>query len=187
MLFALFFLFRDGEELMESINGLLPFEMSSRERMFSGARDLIRASVTTSLVVAAVQGIICGAAFWIAGISAPIFWGVGMAFCSLLPVIGSAVIWAPAAIWLFSTGQWGKALVLLAICAGLTSAVDSLLRPMLLSGHGRLNGLIVFISVVGGVAVFGVIGLILGPIVVATAKGLLNAYSHPETAPAATE
>lgn len=183
-LFALFFLFRDGEELMESAHGLLPFETTSRERMFSGARDLIRASVTTSLVIAAVQGIICGAAFWIAGISAPIFWGVGMAFCSLLPVIGSAVIWAPATIWLFSTGQWGKALVLLAICAGLTSAVDSLLRPVLLSGHGRLNGLVVFISVVGGVAVFGVIGLILGPIVVATAKGLLDAYSHPD--PAAT-
>jgi predicted PurR-regulated permease PerM len=186
-LFALFFLFRDGEELMESLHGLLPFEMTSRERMFTGARDLIRASVTTSLVIAAVQGIICGAAFWIAGISAPLFWGVGMAFCSLLPVIGSAVIWGPASIWLFSTGQWGKALVLLAICAGLTSAVDSLLRPMLLSGHGRLNGLVVFISVVGGVAVFGVIGLILGPIVVATAKGLLNAYSHPEPASAATE
>jgi predicted PurR-regulated permease PerM len=186
-LFALFFLFRDGAQLMDSVNGLLPFEMSSRERMFSGARDLIRASVTTSIVIAAVQGIICGAAFWIAGISAPIFWGVGMAFCSLLPVIGSAVIWAPAAIWLFSTGQWGKALILLAICAGLTSAVDSLLRPLLLSGHARLNGLVVFISVVGGVAVFGVIGLILGPIVVATAKGLLNAYSHPDSAAASEQ
>jgi len=179
-LFALFFLFRDGEQLMEALHGVLPFETASREKMFSGARDLIRASVTTSLVVAAVQGIICGAAFWIAGISAPIFWGVGMAFCSLLPVVGSAIIWAPAAIWLFSTGQWGKALVLLAICAGLTSVVDSLLRPMLLSGHGRLNGLVVFISVVGGVAVFGVIGLVLGPIVVATAQGLLDAYSHPD-------
>jgi predicted PurR-regulated permease PerM len=179
-LFALFFFFRDGEQMMESLHGLLPFETSSRERMFNGARDLIRASVTTSLVVAAVQGIICGAAFWIAGISAPIFWGVGMAFCSLLPVIGSAIIWAPAAIWLFSTGHWGQALILLAICAGLTSAVDSLLRPILLSGRAQMNALTVFISVVGGVAVFGVIGLVLGPIVVATAKGLMDAYSHPD-------
>jgi len=177
-LFALFFLFRDGEQMMESLHGVLPFEMTSRERMFNGARDLIRASVTTSLVVAAVQGFICGVAFWITGISAPIFWGVGMAFCSLLPVIGSAIIWAPAAIWLFSTGHWGQAIALLAICAGLTSAVDSLLRPMLLSGRAQLNGLVVFISVLGGVAVFGVIGLVLGPIVVATAKGLMDAYSH---------
>jgi predicted PurR-regulated permease PerM len=179
-LFALFFFFRDGEQMMESLHGVLPFEIASRDRMFSSARDLIRASVTTSLVIAGVQGIICGAAFWITGISAPIFWGVGMAFCSLLPVIGSAVIWAPAVIWLFSTGHWGQALVLLALCAGLTSAIDSLLRPMLLSGHAQLNGLTVFISVVGGVAVFGVIGLILGPIVVATAKGLMEAYAQPD-------
>jgi predicted PurR-regulated permease PerM len=181
-LFALFFLFRDGAQLMESLHGVLPFETSSRERMFHGARDLIRASVTTSLVIAALQGIMCGAAFWITGISAPIFWGVGMAFCSLLPVIGSAIIWAPAAIWLFSTGHWGQAIVLLAICAGLTSVADSLLRPMLLSGRAQLNGLVVFISVLGGVAVFGAIGLVLGPIVVATAKGLLDAYSHPPPA-----
>jgi predicted PurR-regulated permease PerM len=176
-LFALFFFFRDGEQIMKLFRGILPFEDTSRDRMINGARNLIRASVTTSVVIAAVQGIICGAAFWITGISAPVFWGVGMAFCSLLPVIGSAIIWAPATIWLFSTGHWGQALVLLALCAGLTSVVDSLLRPILLSGHAGLNGLMVFISVVGGVAVFGVIGLILGPIVVATAKGLLDAYT----------
>jgi predicted PurR-regulated permease PerM len=179
-LFALFFLFRDGDQSVAIFRGILPFEDASRERMISSARNLIRASVTTSLAIAALQGIICGTAFWITGISAPIFWGVGMAFCSLLPVIGSAIIWAPAAIWLFSTGHWGQAIILLAICAGLTSVVDSLLRPILLSGHARLNALVVFISVVGGVAVFGVIGLILGPIVVATAKGLLDAYAHPD-------
>jgi predicted PurR-regulated permease PerM len=186
-LFALFFFFRDGEQMMESLHGILPFETSSRDKMFGGARDLIRASVVTSLVIALVQGALCGIAFWLAGISAPIFWGVGMAFCSLLPVIGSAVIWGPAAIWLFSTGNWGHALVLLAICAGLTSAVDSVMRPMLLSGRSRLNGLVVFISVVGGVAVFGVIGLVLGPIVVATALGLMDAYKHPDPVVTATE
>ncbi len=185
MLFALFFFFRDGEQIMESLHGILPFEMTTREKMFSGTRDLIRASVTTSLVIAAVQGIVCGFAFWISGISAPVFWGVGMAFCSLLPIFGSAIIWAPAAIWLFSTGHWGHALVLLAICAGFTSGIDSLLRPLLLSGRAQLSGLTVFISVIGGVAVFGAIGLVLGPIVVATAKGLLDAYSHPDPVPAA--
>jgi len=181
-LFALYFFFRDGDQLMSLFRAILPFDDTSRERMIDGTRNLIRASVTTSLVVAAVQGIICGAAFWVTGISAPIFWGVGMAFCSLLPVIGSAIIWAPAAIWLFSTGHWGAALILLAICAGLTSMVDSLLRPILLSGHAGLNGLMVFISVVGGVAVFGVIGLVLGPIVVATGKGLLDTYAQIDLA-----
>ena len=184
MLFALFFFFRDGEQIMESLHGVLPFDMTSRERMFNGARDLIRASVTTGLVISAVQGIVCGFAFWIAGINAPIFWGVGMAFCSLLPIIGSAIIWAPASIWLFSSGHWGAAIFVLAICGGLTSVIDTLLRPLLLSGRAQMNPLTVFISVVGGVAVFGVLGLVLGPIVVATAKGLMDAYSNPEDVPA---
>lgn len=176
-LFALFFFFRDGDGLMKVLHGVLPFEKTSRDRMIGRARDLIRASVSTSLVVAAVQGIICGTAFAIVGIHAPVFWGAGMAFFSLLPVIGSAVIWAPAVIWELSMGDWGRAIVLLALCAGLTSGVDSLLRPLLLSGHTRLNTLLIFISVIGGVAVFGAIGLVLGPIVVASAAGILDAYT----------
>jgi predicted PurR-regulated permease PerM len=181
-LFALFFFFRDGDGLMKVLHGVLPFEKSSRDRMIGRARDLIRASVTTSLVVAAVQGIICGTAFAIVGIHAPVFWGAGMAFFSLLPVIGSAVIWAPAVIWQFSMGDWGRAIVLLALCAGLTSLVDSLMRPLLLSGHTRLNTLLIFISVIGGVAVFGAIGLVLGPIVVASATGILDAYTKTRAA-----
>jgi predicted PurR-regulated permease PerM len=181
-LFALFFFFRDGDGLMKVLHGVLPFEKSSRDRMIGRARDLIRASVSTSLVVAAVQGIICGTAFAIVGIHAPVFWGAGMAFFSLLPVIGSAVIWGPAVIWLLSTGDWVRALILLALCAGLTSGVDSLLRPLLLSGHTRLNTLLIFISVIGGVAVFGAIGLVLGPIVVASAAGILDAYTKMSAA-----
>jgi predicted PurR-regulated permease PerM len=181
-LFALFFFFRDGDGLMKVLHGVLPFEKASRDQMIGRARDLIRASVTTSLVVAAVQGIICGTAFAIVGIHAPVFWGAGMAFFSLVPVIGSAIIWGPAAIWLLSTGDWVRAIILLALCAGLTSGVDSLLRPLLLSGHTRLNTLLIFISVIGGVAVFGAIGLVLGPIVVASATGILDAYTKTSLA-----
>jgi predicted PurR-regulated permease PerM len=181
-LFALFFIFRDGEGLMKVLHGVLPFEKASRDRMIRGARDLIRASVTTSLVVAAVQGIICGTAFAIVGIHAPVFWGAGMAFFSLVPVIGSAVIWGPAVIWQLSMGDWGRAIVLLALCAGLTSGLDSLMRPLLLKGHTRLNTLLIFISVIGGVAVFGAIGLVLGPIVVASAAGVLDAYTKTRAA-----
>ena len=182
-LFALFYFFRDGDRLMTAFRGVLPFEKASRERMISGARDLIRASVTTSLVIAALQGVMCGLAFALVGISAPIFWGVAMGFCSLVPVVGSALIWGPATVWLLSTGHWGQAIVLVGICAGVASLVDSFLRPILLSGHSRLNALMVFISVLGGVAVFGAIGLVLGPIVVATAAGVLEAYTRVEPVP----
>jgi predicted PurR-regulated permease PerM len=97
-----------------------------------------------------------------------------MAFLSLLPVVGAWPIWVPATIWLFSTGHTGRALALIAICGGIGSTIDNILRPILLGGRSSLNGLLVFISVLGGLAVFGALGIILGPIVVATAVGILD-------------
>jgi predicted PurR-regulated permease PerM len=177
MLFALFYFLRDGEAIMERIRLLLPFEEAIRERMLAEARDLIFASVTTSLIIAAVQGVICGGAFAIVGVGSPVFWGVVMAFLSLLPVVGAWPVWIPAAIWLLSTGHSVRALLLIGICGGLGSTIDNILRPVLLGGRSSLNGLLVFISVLGGIAVFGVLGVVLGPIVVATAVGVLDVYS----------
>jgi predicted PurR-regulated permease PerM len=114
------------------------------------------------------------------GLGAPLFWGVVMAFFALLPVVGSAAIWVPAAIWLMATGHWGRGLVLVAICAGVAGTVDNLLRPVLLSGRARLSGLLVFISLLGGISVFGVLGVVLGPIVVATTAGILDVYTRRE-------
>ena len=152
------------------------------ERMLAEARELIFASVTTSLVIAAVQGIICGGAFAIVGLGSPIFWGVVMGFLSLLPVVGAWPVWIPAAIWLFSTGHAGRAIILIAICGALGATIDNILRPVLLGGRASLNGLLVFISVLGGIAVFGVLGVVLGPIVVATAVGILDVYSGKDAA-----
>lgn len=180
--FALFYFFRDGRGLLRAIRGVMPFEEEHAEKIIKGAEKLIHATVSTSLAIAAVQGILCGIGFAIVGINAAVFWGVGIAFCSLVPVLGSALIWFPATVWLLATGHWGKAIVLLAICAGLTTGVDSLLRPLLLSGRTRMNALLVFVSVLGGVAVFGMIGLVLGPILVAMAVGVLNAYAESRAA-----
>jgi predicted PurR-regulated permease PerM len=177
MLFALFYFLRDGESILDRFRLFLPFEESMRERMLEEARELIFASVTTSLVIAAVQGIISGVTFAIVGVGSAVFWGVVVAFLSLLPVIGAWPVWIPAAIWLFSTRHPGRALILIAICGGLGAAVDNILRPLLLGGRSSLNALLVFISVLGGIAVFGVLGIVLGPIVVATAVGMLDVYS----------
>jgi predicted PurR-regulated permease PerM len=180
MLFALFYFLRDGAAIMRRIRLFLPFEEAMRERMLAEARDLIFASVTTSLVIAAVQGVLCGGAFAIVGVSSALFWGVVMAFLSLLPVVGAWPVWIPAAIWLFSTGHIVRALILIGICGGLGSTIDNILRPVLLGGRSSLNGLLVFISVLGGIAVFGVLGVVLGPIVVATAVGVLDVYSEKD-------
>jgi predicted PurR-regulated permease PerM len=144
--------------------------------MLTEAQGLIFASVTTSLVIAAVQGVICGGAFAIVGLGSPVFWGVVMAFLSLLPVVGAWPVWIPATIWLFSAGHAGRAFVLIAICGALGAMIDNILRPVLLGGRSSLSGLLVFISVLGGIAVFGVLGIVLGPIVVATSVGIVDAY-----------
>lgn len=175
-IFALFYGFRDADAIVRAMRGLLPLEEEHREKVITEARDLIFASVTTSLIIAAIQGTLGGIAFALVRLPTPFFWGVCMAFFSLVPVIGSGLIFVPAAIWLVFTGHWGKALILAAICAGVSTIVDSLLRPILLSGRAQLSGLMVFISVIGGVEVFGMLGLVLGPIVVATAAGLLDVY-----------
>lgn len=179
-IFAMFYLFRDGEKILGGIRRLLPFEEPHRERMIAQARELIFASVTSGLIVAAVQGLLGGIAFAVVGLGAPIFWGVVMAFFSLLPLVGAWLVWGPAAIWLFATGEIGRGVLLVVLGAGVVSTVDNFLRPALISGRAQLSGLIVFISVLGGIAVFGMLGVVLGPIVVATAFGLMEVYTRSE-------
>lgn len=187
MLFALFYFLRDAEEILGRLRNLLPFEESVRERMIAEARQLIFASVTTSLVIAAVQAVICGGAFAIVGLDSAIFWGVVMGFLSLLPVVGAWPVWIPATIYLFSTGHPVRAVILIAICGILGGTVDSVLRPALVGGRASLNGLLVFISVVGGLLVFGAVGVVFGPIVVATVFGILDVYSGHDVAAVAAD
>ena len=176
MLFALFYFLRDGKSILNRWRALLPFEESTRDAMLTEAQGLIFSSVTTSLAIAAVQGVICGGAFAIVGLKSAVFWGVVMAFLSLLPVVGAWPIWIPATIWLFSTGHAGRAIALIGICGALGATIDNILRPLLLGGRSSLSGLLIFISVLGGIAVFGVLGIVLGPIVVATSVGVIDAY-----------
>ena len=184
MVFALFYLFRDGGEIMRGVRQLLPFEREHREGMLAQARELISASVTTSLIIAAIQGVLGGVAFLLVKLPTPLFWGVAMAFFSLVPVVGSGLIFVPAALWLAFNGHWVSALVLVGICAGVSAVADNLVRPLLLGGRTELSGLVIFISVLGGVSVFGMLGLVLGPILVATAAGILGAYvARAEKAP----
>ncbi|HEV2488232.1 MAG TPA: AI-2E family transporter [Candidatus Acidoferrales bacterium] len=175
---AMFYLFRDGHRLMARVRQILPFEQSPREEMLNKARNLIFASVTSSLVAAVVHGLFGGFAFAIVGIAAPVFWGVVIAFFSLLPAIGDWPIWIPAILALLSRRHWGG-VIFLVVALALAGIVDNILRPMFLSGRARLSGLVVFISVLGGIAVFGLLGIILGPIVVATAVSVLDLYAGP--------
>ena len=176
MLFALFFFFRDGEAILRRLRRVLPFNATFRDRRIAEAGELIRASIIAGLAVAMVQGTIGGMAFAALGLGAPIFWGVMMAFFALLP-LGAWVIWGPVAVWLLLTGQVARGLALIAMGAGVVGLIDNLLRPILLSGRTEMNGLLIFISLLGGLATFGLLGLVLGPIIMATTISFVDAYA----------
>ena len=175
-LFALFFMFRDGKKIMRAVRHLIPFEKQLQEDMLSESRDLIFASVAVALLIAAIQGILGGTAFALAGVKAPVFLGLLVAFFSIVPVVGSALIWVPAALWLGVSGHWGKAVIVVAICGGVAGLADNLVRPLLLRNRTRLNDLLVFLSILGGLQVFGLLGLVIGPTVVAAALGVFRVY-----------
>ena len=183
MLFAVFFFFRDARAIVETIRRVLPFEEERREQILDQAHDLIFATIVSGLIVAAVQGLLGGVAFAVLGLGEPVFWGVIMAFFSLLPIVGAWVVWAPAAVWLGITGHLTAAVILAAVGAGVVGLVDNFLRPALLAGRAELNGLLIFVGLLGGVAVFGLLGLVLGPIVLATVAILFDAYTLPRRKP----
>jgi predicted PurR-regulated permease PerM len=183
MIFAMFYFFRDAGKILGAVRSIMPFDAQHQDAMIIQIRNLISASVITSLVVAAIQGALGGLGFALVGLPAPVFWGVLMAFFSLIPVVGSGLIFVPASLWLGFTGHWGRAVLLLVICAGVSTVLDNVLRPLLLGGRTELSGLVVFISVVGGVNLFGMLGLVLGPILVAMAAGVLSVYRESAESP----
>lgn len=176
MLFALFFFFRDGDKIMSRLRRVLPFDPSFREGRIRETAELIKASISSGLLVALVQGAVGGVTFAMLGLGAPVFWGVTMAFFSLLP-LGAWIVWLPVASWLLLTGDIARGIALMAIGAAGISLIDNFLRPMLLAGRTQMNGLLVFISLLGGIGAFGLIGLVLGPVIMATAISFVDAYA----------
>ena len=176
VVFAVFFMFRDAHSMVRGVRHLLPFEEEIQDDVLRESRDLVFASVAVALVIAGIQGLLGGLAFAIAGISSPLFWAVLIAFFSLVPVVGSALIWVPAALWLILTGSWGKGLEIVAVCGGVTTVADNIVRPLLLRNRTHLNELLLFVSVLGGLEVFGLVGLVVGPTVMAAAMGIFRVY-----------
>lgn len=178
-LFASFFLLRDSEYLVWIVRATLPLEADTREHLIAQTADLITVSVGSAVLVAGLQGLLGGLVFAAVGIEAPVFWGVVMAWLCLLP-LGAWVVWLPAAILLAISGQYGRALIVAGLGFGIVSAIDNFLRPMLLSGSTSMNGLLVFVSLLGGMAAFGALGLVLGPVILAIAVAVLTVYAESQ-------
>jgi predicted PurR-regulated permease PerM len=128
MLFALFFMLRDGDAMRGQLRDRLPFSDQENERLMSDTRDLVIASIGAGVAVAAAQGVIGGLTFWLVGIREPLFWGIVTAFCSLLPFVGATIVWVPAGIWLLLSGETGRGITMLVL--GAVARVDTVLRPL---------------------------------------------------------
>jgi predicted PurR-regulated permease PerM len=180
IMFTIFFLFRDGAQMASRIPDYLPFDRPRSERVLQRIRDVIGASVYGVLVIAGIQGLLMGLAFASLGIPSAALWGVITVLTSIIPLLGAGAVWVPGAVYLFLTGQWIKAIVLGAFGAAVISSVDNFLRPRLVGGRVGLSELVIFFSVLGALQVFGLLGIIVGPVIFAIAGSLLEAMSEGE-------
>jgi predicted PurR-regulated permease PerM len=171
--FTLFFLFRDGGEIYDRIAGLVPLQRRQLDRLRHEIGRTITASVYGGLAVAFSQGGLTALAFWAIGLPSPILWGMAAGLFSFVPLVGPTIIWGPAVISLFFNGSWLKGLLLLAWGAGVIGLADNVIRPFVISSQVRFYPLFVFLSLLGGVQAFGLLGLFIGPVVLALAQALV--------------
>lgn len=178
IIFTIFFLFRDGARMAGRIPDFLPFERRRSERVLRRIREVIDASVYGVLVIAAIQGLLMGLAFSALGIPSASLWGTVTVLTSIIPLLGAGVVWVPGALYLGLTGHWPKAVILAIFGAAVISSVDNFLRPKLVGGRVGLSELVMFFSVLGGLQVFGLLGIIVGPVIFAIAGSLIEALSE---------
>ena len=167
MLYSMFFFFLDGEKLLYKILYYLPLQDQDEQRMLDKFTSVTRATLKGTAVIGILQGGLAGFAFWVVGIPSAVFWGTIMAVLSIIPGVGTALIWGPAAIILAAGGSFLKAGGLAVFCAIVVGSIDNLLRPILVGKDTQMHELMIFFGTLGGIVMFGVMGIIIGPIVAA--------------------
>ncbi|RYF82251.1 MAG: AI-2E family transporter [Comamonadaceae bacterium] len=167
MLYLLFFLLRDGASLSRKVRESMPLARSHTHYLLNKFTTVIRATVKGNVVVAAVQGTLGGVTFALLGVQGALLWGVVMAFLSLLPAVGAALIWAPVAIYFLATGALTKGLILLFVGVFVIGLVDNILRPLLVGKDTQMPDYVVLISTIGGMSLFGISGFVIGPVIAA--------------------
>jgi predicted PurR-regulated permease PerM len=177
MLFVLFYLVRDGRQLLASLTALTPLREDQDERIVSRIREMARSVFVGSFLTAVCQGVAGGVGLALVGIPG-LFWGTVMGVVSLVPLVGTALVWVPAAGYLFLVGRWGSAVFLLVWCAVIVGSIDNFLRPFLMRGRSGLSPLFVFLAVMGGLEYFGLPGLLYGPLILTFAAAILFLYKE---------
>jgi predicted PurR-regulated permease PerM len=176
LLFVLFFVLRDHDRLIAFLHHALPLSRSQENTLFREVRAVSKSALLGSLLTAVTQGIAGGIALSLAGFPG-VFWGTVMAFASLIPFVGTAIIWVPAAAYLALTGETGWALFMVVWCVVVVGSIDNFLRPLFMQG-ASMSTVVVFFSLLGGLQVFGLMGLVYGPLIFAIALVLFKMYEE---------
>jgi predicted PurR-regulated permease PerM len=174
--FVLFFLYRDEGHVLTSVRRMSPLTDRETDRLLKRLGDTVHATIFGTVVVAIIQGTLGGLIFWWLGLPAPVLWGTVMAMLAMIPYLGAFVVWAPAALFLFASGDWGKALVLVGWGTVVVGLIDNLIYPMLVGSRLRQHTVITFLAIVGGIALFGASGIVLGPVIASLTFFLLEVW-----------
>jgi predicted PurR-regulated permease PerM len=186
MLYLLFFLLRDGDMLSRRIRNAIPMAPDRQRNLAARFTTVIRATIKGNLVVALVQGVLGWLIFWVLGVGAPVLLGVLIALLSLLPAVGAPVVWVPVAIYLFAAGHTWQGIVLAVFGALVIGSADNILRPILVGKDTKLPDYVVLISTLGGLAVFGANGFVIGPVIAALFVAVWEIFSGTQTPAAGT-
>ncbi len=177
MLFSMFFFFRDGDKLVKELKGLIPLAPKYTDMVFEKLRTMIYATFFGIFATGIAQGIVAGLVFFFFGVQNPILWGTATAFLSLLPIVGTAIVWVPMSVYFILSGSVLKGVLLLVAGGSVIGMVDNFVRPLIIEGTSKgLHLLLVFFSLTGGLLLFGPAGLVLGPLVVAMLVTFLDIY-----------
>lgn len=177
MCLTTFYFLKDGVTILNYIKKILPFSEEQDAKLAGQVKDTIIATIYGGVAVAIIQGMLAGAAFLVFGIPSPVFWGTITAVFSLIPMLGTTIVWAPAGAILILTGSYGKGVGLLLFGFFVISTVDNILKPIIIGERTKLPTLLIFFSVLGGIGFFGFIGFILGPLIAALCLSLLEMYT----------
>jgi len=182
MLYLVFFLLRDGGEIGRRIRRALPLDEGPKQHLIAKFTTVVRATVKGNIAVAAVQGFLGGMIFMFLGIQGSLLWGVLMGFLSLLPAIGAALVWAPAAAYLLITGDIWRGVILILFCVLVIGMVDNVLRPILVGKDTKMPDWVVLISTLGGMALFGINGFVIGPLIAALFMASWDLFTQDQEA-----
>jgi len=177
-LLSLYYLFKDGNRLLDRLKAIAPIPSKERELILLRFKEMIYATIYGGMVVAIIQGLLGGLIFGVLGIPSPVLWGTAMSLLSFIPVGGTALIWVPASLLFILQGSFLKGIILLLFGAFVISMVDNFLRPKLISSKTKIHPLLLFFSVLGGIQAFGMIGLVAGPLITTLCLTLIEIYAE---------